>query len=380
MKSKALFIGLFLTVIASVALGKAEKEATTSQATEQSTAAESTVSVALCVLAGSVNVQAWDRQEVMARSNEGARIELRREVSNRPASKVQIVVIDQEDELRTKSGCQASSDIEINVPRGAAVQVQTRDGDIMISGVSTAYAGTQNGEIHIERVSRVIEVGSIGGSVTVLDSSGRMDLNSIGGNVVVTNAKPVDPEDAFEVNSVSGDIELERVTHARMNLRSVNGNMRMTGPLASGGRYGINTMSGDVTLSLPADASFRLQAKISSAADIITDFPVTLESEVVNPNVPNAANPPAKPTEVMAPPTTKPPAASHAPKNSPTPVVSPQPESGVIHVNPAQKVKIKPEVKIPMAATLRRLNAVCGTGDAFISLASFSGTLHLQKN
>ena len=363
-----------------VALGKAEKRGVASQATEQKTAVEPTVTVALCVLAGSVNVQAWDRQEVLARSSEGARIELRREVSDRPASKVQIVVIDQEDELRTKSGCQASSDIEINVPKGAAVQVQTRDGDIMISGVSTAYAGTQNGDIHIERVSRVIEVGSIGGSVTVTDSSGRIDLNSIGGNVVVTNAKPVDPDDAFEVNSVSGDIELDRVTHARMNLRSVNGNMRMSGPLASGGRYGINTMSGDVTLSLPADASFRLQAKISSAADIITDFPVTLESEAVNASVPNVENPPAEPTEVMAPPMPKPPAAGRAPKNSPMPVVSPQPMPGVVHAKPAQKIKIKPEEKIVVSATLRRINAVCGTGDAVISLASFSGTLHLQKN
>lgn len=380
MKSKALLIGLLLTMMTPAALGKAEKRGVASQATEQKTAVEPTVTVALCVLAGSVNVQAWDRQEVLARSSEGARIELRREVSDRPASKVQIVVIDQEDELRTKSGCQASSDIEINVPKGAAVQVQTRDGDIMISGVSTAYAGTQNGDIHIERVSRVIEVGSIGGSVTVTDSSGRIDLNSIGGNVVVTNAKPVDPDDAFEVNSVSGDIELDRVTHARMNLRSVNGNMRMSGPLASGGRYGINTMSGDVTLSLPADASFRLQAKISSAADIITDFPVTLESEAVNASVPNVENPPAEPTEVMAPPMPKPPAAGRAPKNSPMPVVSPQPMPGVVHAKPAQKIKIKPEEKIVVSATLRRINAVCGTGDAVISLASFSGTLHLQKN
>jgi hypothetical protein len=37
----------------------------------------------------------------------------------------------------------------------------------------------------------------------------------------------------------------------------------------------------------------------------------------------------------------------------------------------------KPIVANPYA--LRRLSAICGTGDATISIASFGGTIHLKK-
>ena len=380
MKLKALTIGLLAILTVIPVAGKTGKRSQPSQATEKTIAADSKVSVALCVLAGNVEVQAWDRNEVMARSSEGARIEFRRDgVEGTPAARVQIVVTDQDDTLRTKRGCQASSDIELRVPRGATVQVQSREGNINISGVATAYAGSQNGDINLERVSRVIEVGTLGGSVSVNDSTGRMDLNSIGGNVVISNVRPVDLDDVLEITSVSGDLELDRAAHGQINLRTVNGNMRMSGPLTKGGRYGINTMSGDVTLALPADASFHLHAKISTHADIITDFPLTLLTEdLIGP--PGMSEPPESPSSVNAPEPPKTPiAATPSKKNPPTHGPTPSPAPAVIKAKPAHKVKIKPEDKMVFPATLRRLNAVCGSGDVLISLASFSGSVHLQK-
>jgi hypothetical protein len=338
--------------------------------------------VAVCVLSGNVNVVGWDKSEVVVRSTEGAQIEFRNDKGAGPASKVHVVVIDKDDVLRTKSGCQALTDVEMNVPRGATVQVQTREGSISIAGVSTAYAGTQSGDINLERVLQVLEVGTIDGTVSVKDSSGRMDLNSVSGNVVVTNVKPLDPSDAFESTTVSGDLELEKVTHAQMNLRTVNGNMRLSGPLASGGRYGINTMSGDVTLALPADASFQLNAKVSAQADIITDFPLTLleSTSVASPaTVVKAPRPPKPEVPVMP----GPPGPPAPPAPADVKIVAPAPQA-----KPAAPVKVKPEVKATVVRTpvivtthsLRRLNAICGSGDALISVASFSGTVHLQRN
>lgn len=394
MKSKALLISLVFILSAVAVMAQTEKAP---QKTEEKIGAAPTATVSLCVLAGNVVVRGWDRNEVMATSNEGAHVELRRDsvgvATSKPATKIQVLVVDEGDELRQGRGCQSSSDIDLSVPRSATVQVQTRDGGIEISGVATAYAGTQNGDINIERVTRVIEVGTIGGNVTVSNSTGRIDVNSIGGNVVVTNVKPVDPADEFEATSVSGDLELEKVAHSEVSLRTVNGSMRMVGPLVSGGRYGINTMSGDVTLSLPANASFQLNAKISSRADIITDFPLTLQTEAessagtaVSTRPATAATPAAvsvaQTPGVTAVSVAQPPATPT--KTAPVPLeATPRPQPEVI-VKPAQKVKIKPHEKSGspsvMVHTLRRLSAICGSGDATISLASFSGTLHLQKS
>jgi hypothetical protein len=44
----------------------------------------------------------------------------------------------------------------------------------------------------------------------------------------------------------------------------------------------------------------------------------------------------------------------------------------------ARIVVEKPSV-IASPYVLRRVNAICGTGDATISIASFGGTVHLKK-
>src|SRR6266850_57127 len=65
---------------------------------------------------------------------------------------------------RTTS-CLSFSDVELNVPRGATVQLQTRDGDIRTSDVATAYVNTQNGDVSIERASKAVDAGTIGGVI-----------------------------------------------------------------------------------------------------------------------------------------------------------------------------------------------------------------------
>ncbi len=386
--------------------------------TTRSVAAQPNVTVSLCVLSAGVKVQGWDKNEVMAESMEGALIHMRREAGadeSKPAAKIEIYVVDKEDTRRGSYRCQASSDLELRVPHGASVQIQSRDGSITITDVATAYAGSQTGDIDLERITAVAEVGTIGGNISIKDSKGRMDLNSVSGSFVAENVRPGDTADSFEATTVSGEIELNQVSHSSLNIRTTTGNMLMAGPLASGGRYGINTMSGNVTLTLPADASFQLTAKISSGGDIITDFPLTLLSQSVSVSKPVAKAPKTRPTGPTAqstpaspdaPPTpgrlrpqspgstvptpSAPSAPAPAPAQPVTVVASVDAKAAVVVPRDTVVVKVKP---IPTGDTvirvtpiminphtLRRVSAICGTGDATISVASFSGTLHLQKN
>jgi hypothetical protein len=414
MKLRATFVVLVLVTLSLTVMGQEKEDETTGS---RSTAAQPNVVVSLCMLSGSVDVKGWDKNEVKAQSMDSTQIEFRR-VGNESAlaAKVDVIVLDTTGSLRTRANCQSSSDMELMVPRGATVHIQSRDGDISITEVAVAYAGSQNGTITLDRVTQASEAGSIGGDIYIKDSFGRIDLNTIGGAVEVTNVRPVDPRDIFEVVTVSGDVELMQVSHSQLNVRTVNGNMRLTGPLQPDGRYGINTMSGDVTFALPANASFRLNAKVSSGGDIITDFPLTLLSQSVStlqsdqpankrapmphaqrPHVsspahvsqPSAKAAPAQPGPVSTPkPAIAPPTPSprQTPAPSPAEAIEPptpptQPEQ------PLVVVKVKPTVVggrvvrvAPIETTLRRVTAICGTGEALISVASFSGTLHLQKN
>lgn len=377
MKFRALHICLVVIVGAAGVLGRtaSRNDEVRTQNVERSIAADPSVTVSICVMSGSISVKGWDKEEVLARTSGAAQIELRQQdgaAKSGKATKVEVYVVDKSDEPRIKGNCQAYSDLELFVPRAASVHVQSRDGNIEIADIAVAVAGTQNGDISIERVSQAVEVGSVGGSVCVKDSTGRASVTTIGGGIEVTNLRPSAAADGFEAVSVSGDLNLEGVSHSQLNARTVSGDVHLTGPLATGGRYGFKTMSGDITLTLPGNSSFNLSAKVSNDGEIISDFPLTL--------IPDAA-PPKTPAPVVAP-APEPAPVSSVPPSAPAPVARSDAAPVIVKVAPRiSKVTVSPSIAVAATHTkMLRVNAVCGAGDASIQVASFSGTLHLLKN
>ena len=368
-----LIFSLAGTTPAHTAKTESKSTADPGEKTERSIPVSPQLTVTLCVASGTLRVRGWEKNELRVTSADAGHIEFRRldkvKDPTTPAWRVDVMVSDSAPKPNAKiMDCQALADVDMQVPAGATVQVQTRDGDITIAGVSAAYAGSQNGNITIERVTKIIEAGSVGGSISLKDSSGRVNLSSAGGIVEVANVKPAAEEDTFEVGTVSGDIQLDRVSNPKVMAKTVNGTVTMTGPLARSGNYSFTNMTGDVVLALPHDSSFQLNAKVSERRDIVSDFALKyLEA----PTPPPAAAP-AKAGPVSKPGTPAPPAAA----SGKTPVAkghSPHKTGPIIAPIPVEK----PPTVVPYA--LRRVTAICGSGDATISVASFGGTVRLKK-
>lgn len=343
--SIALVTGLALANVASAA-GRGLKDERPDMV-EQTVAVEPNVIISLCIASGSITVRGWERNEVRASSGDAETIELRRASANAngPASRIEVLIADVSDGPRSQAGsCSAFSDVELNVPRGAIVQLQTRDGDINVSDVAEARVETQNGDIDLQRVSRLVEAKCLSGDITLKDSTGRVVLGSVSGSVEASNVRSITAGDDFDAGTVSGDVVLDGVSHAQVHAKSVSGSLNMTGPLAHGGRYDFKTMSGDVTLALPADSSFKVNAKVAHGGEIISDFTIA-------------------------------PAPRPAPAPNPAPAPRPAPSVGA--PSPVEP----PEPPAPLADPhgMERLNGVFGTGDATLNLASFSGTVHLRR-
>lgn len=326
---------------------------------EKSLTVDPEATVTLCVASGTLKVHGWDKNEIRVRSTDAGQIDFRRidkgKDTSKPPTRVDVMVLDRITMTKARLDCQALASIEMDVPAGATVQVQTRDGDIMIAGVAGAYAGSQNGDITIERATKLVEAGSVGGSISLQNSSGRVNLSSAGGGVEAINVRPSSDEDTFEVGTVSGDIQLDHVSIAKVTAKTVNGTLTMSGPLAKSGYYGFSNMTGDVVLALPADASFQLNAKVSEKHDIVSDFKLKYLNELPPP-------PPAKPM--------------------PAPEAAPKPPAGKVQSAPRTGPVVAPIVvdkpNLP-SYVLRRVTAICGSGDANISIASFGGTVRLKK-
>jgi hypothetical protein len=353
-------VGLIISLVGSTPAYDKKKDRKPVQKVERSLMADPAVTVTLCVSSGTLKVRGWDKNEVHVSSMGATQVDLKRvdktKDTSKPPTRVDVMVLDKLSGTYPKRDCQALADVEMQVPSGATVQIQTRDGDISIAGVAGAYAGSQNGDISIERVVKLVEAGSVGGSIYLKDSSGRINLSSAGGGIEVVNVRSASHEDTFEVGTVSGDILLTRVANPKVIAKTVSGTVIMSGPLAKSGYYGFTSMTGDVVLSLPHDASFKLNAKVSDKHDLVSDFSLQYVSE--------AAAPPAQPEPRAAPRTIPKPPAVEQPAPKAGPVVAPI-------------VIERPRVLVPYV--LRRVNAICGSGDATISVASFGGSIRLKK-
>src|SRR5688572_15817428 len=253
------------------------------QKVERSMPVDPQATITLCVAYGALTVRGWDRAEVRVRSHDAEQIDFHRidkpKDPNTPAHRVDVMVLDKAARADPRRDCRAVAAVEMEVPAGATVQVQTRDGDINIAGVAAAYAGSQNGDITIERATKLVEAGGVGGSISLKDSSGRVNLSSAGGGVEVINVRAASVEDTFEVGTVSGDIQLVRVSNPKVMAKTVNGTLTMSGALVKSGSYAFTNMTGDVVLAMPNDASFRLHAKISERRLLVSDFTLKFLNE-----------------------------------------------------------------------------------------------------
>ncbi|GAC1399347.1 MAG: hypothetical protein NVSMB56_14340 [Pyrinomonadaceae bacterium] len=245
------------------------------ESTEKSLVTDAAPFVSLCVASGDVVVRGWDKKEVRARSKDEVGIEFR---TNAMVNRVEVNFSSNKNDSKRGdiNGCRASADVQLDVPRGATVQLKTRAGNIEVTGVADARVETLSGDVSLERVGRASEASSLSGDVRLRDSRGRVRLNSVSGGIEVVNVQTVESSDDFAAKTVSGDVRLENIAHARVEATTVSGEVRLSGYLARGGRYDFKTTSGDVTVILPSDVACQVNAKVFQSGDIISDFPLKM--------------------------------------------------------------------------------------------------------
>jgi DUF4097 and DUF4098 domain-containing protein YvlB len=174
--------------------------------------------------------------------------------------------------------CRATSDLEINVPRGATVEIKLRSGDIEVSKVAEVRIDNTSGDISLNDVTRAVEARTFSGDLSLENSSGRVRLKTISGDIDATNIRTVEASDDFNASSTSGDINLEGVAQARLSASTTSGMITLTGELARRGIYDLNSFSGDVVLNIPQDSAFSINARAPQGS-ISTDFAIKSASD-----------------------------------------------------------------------------------------------------
>lgn len=142
-----------------------------------------------------------------------------------------------------------TANITITVPSECPAQVAAVSASTMVGGIAgKTSVRTLSGGITLDGVTGDVEAGTVSGDVDSRGLSGRVGFKS-----------------------VTGDLTLADGSVAKLDAKTLSG--RITADLARAcGGIRIATMSGPVTVRLPADASTRVQLR-STAGQVRSGFP-----------------------------------------------------------------------------------------------------------
>jgi len=182
-----------------------------------------------------------------------------------------------------------SIDYTIEAPANTEVHCSTGSGDLDVQGIQgpgTFTSGSGNvtasdigNDVQAHAGSGDIKLSSIQGQVEVNTGSGDIQVDAVqraarlrtgSGDVEVSQ-----PNDSLVGETGSGNISVNGA-HADVRVHTGSGEITIDGNPGASNYWDIRASSGDVTLRVPSDASFRLYAH-SSSGDIDASIPIVME-------------------------------------------------------------------------------------------------------
>lgn len=142
-----------------------------------------------------------------------------------------------------------SASITVTVPARCPIQLGVVSASAVVCGLSAgASVKGVSGEITLDGVTGEVQADTISGALEGRDVDG-----------------------AVRFKSVSGDLTLADGSLTRLEADNVNGQIAADVSLAAAGAMRISTISGDVTLRLPADSDTRVRLH-STAGNVRSEF------------------------------------------------------------------------------------------------------------
>ena len=213
-----------------------------------------TPSVEISNVQGRVTVTAWDQQVVKVTGtieNDQTEFEF--------VGDQRHVVIKVRPESGKSHRNHDEAILDIKVPAGASLDINTVSADIDVQGVrGEQRLEAVSGGVTTVAYSEQLDVRTISGDAVVKGTGGkaRVDVQSVSGGVTV---RGVDGE--VEAQSVSGNVELDLGTATRLSLETVSGNLKASLTLASDARLDAESVSGhvDVRFAKPVNGEFEFE-------------------------------------------------------------------------------------------------------------------------
>jgi DUF4097 and DUF4098 domain-containing protein YvlB len=177
---------------------------------------------------------ATDKTEIDAAQN-GSRVTIRTHVVNKP------------------TGDEAKVDYDVQLPADTSITIDAGSGDVKVENV--------RGNVSVDSEEGQVDIRGINGGI--------VQVQSVNAAVVLNNLQKT----RVQVTSMGGAIQLSGVSGSNVTAKSTTGNITYAGDFAGGGNYLLTNHSGEINVSLPANASVDLTAR-SIQGSVENDLPL----------------------------------------------------------------------------------------------------------
>lgn len=256
---RAGLLAVAVAACALAALGAGRGESKDERRIDRSGPAPADGRVSIELLAGSVRVEGWDRQEVQVT---GTLDEQAEGLHFDPGKRTRIEV-DYPRKIRNVDGCE----LLVRVPAGSRVEIECVSAGVEVVGVRGAVeVSSTEGDVTVAGPCRSLDVEVVDGDVTATALEGPVEIDCTSGEIRLAGGTG-----NVDIESVQGDIEVEFERLDDLAIESVSGNARVTADLNPSGRYEITAFAGRITLAVPATVSASIEAATFSGR-IRSDF------------------------------------------------------------------------------------------------------------
>lgn len=218
---------------------------------ERRAAADPKGEVEIVNVSGTVRVTGWNRPEVDVRGELDDNAERLDFTTDGTRTTIRVV-------LPRNRGDSGGSDLVVRIPEMSSLTVNTVSADQEIDGVKGSQRlQAVSGLIHTEVSGEDFQAKTISGDILVSAASGAKpaiySVTTVSGDLTLSKVNG-----EIDVETVSGDMEVDAGELTRGRVRTTNGDMALSTKLAKGGRFDAETINGDVTLKIlgTVDAEF----------------------------------------------------------------------------------------------------------------------------
>ncbi|HJP61113.1 MAG TPA: DUF4097 family beta strand repeat-containing protein [Gemmatimonadaceae bacterium] len=224
--------------------------------------------VDLSLISGKIRVVGWDRSDVHIKATlESGYLDL-----SANSSRITLGV-DEEGGRRGRHGHGnvGEGNYDVQVPRGTKLVLEAVSGDVSARGSQGEIEATSvSGDAEVSDGTRSVSVESVSGSAHASNVNGSLHIETVSGDL---RAETVSGD--VQASSVSGTIRLSGIQSRDVRTETVSGDIIYVGTIEPTGRYGFDSHSGTIRLTIPRNAGAQFSLDTFSG-DFSIDFPVTV--------------------------------------------------------------------------------------------------------